>query len=258
MKYMGSKARFSKEILPIILKDRTAEQWYVEPFAGGMNMICEVDGKRIANDKNKYLIAMWKGLVEGRERLNEIPKELYNRARVEYNNATNVDFDDFTIGWIGWMASFNGRFFDGGYSGKSNTKIGTVRNYIKEAISNIEKQLPKMVGVQFENKDYTELEIPTNSIIYCDIPYQGTADYGEFNHKEFFDWAAEQVHPVFVSEYNMLKDLINNNIYETAEAIQNYYHNEFGTFITFSNSLKITKMYMNNKERIEELSHLFE
>jgi DNA adenine methylase len=50
MKYMGSKAKFSKEILPIILKDRTAEQWYVEPFAGGMNMICEVGGKRIAND----------------------------------------------------------------------------------------------------------------------------------------------------------------------------------------------------------------
>ena len=33
MKYMGSKARFSKDILPIILKDRTVEQWYVEPFA---------------------------------------------------------------------------------------------------------------------------------------------------------------------------------------------------------------------------------
>jgi DNA adenine methylase len=42
------------------------------------------------------------------------------------------------IGWIGWMGSANGRFFDGGYSGKSNTKIGTVRDYIKEAISNIE------------------------------------------------------------------------------------------------------------------------
>ena len=64
MKYMGSKARFSKEILPIILKDRNPEQWYVEPFAGGMNAICEVQGNRIANDKNLHLIAMWKGLLE--------------------------------------------------------------------------------------------------------------------------------------------------------------------------------------------------
>ena len=46
MKYMGSKARFAKEMLPIILRDRTAEQWYIEPFAGGMNAICEVGGKR--------------------------------------------------------------------------------------------------------------------------------------------------------------------------------------------------------------------
>ena len=60
---------------------------------------------------------------------------------------------------IGGMGSANGRFFDGGYSGKSNTKIGTVRDYIKEAISNIEKQLPKMIGVQFENKDYRMMTI---------------------------------------------------------------------------------------------------
>ena len=99
------------------------------------------------------------------------------------------------IGWIGWMGSANGRFFDGGYSGKSNTKIGTVRDYIKEAISNIEKQLPKMIGVQFENKDYTELEIPTNSIIYCDIPYQGTKQYStskDFNHSNFWNWCREK------------------------------------------------------------------
>ena len=58
MKYMGSKARFTKEILPIILKDRKPEQWYIEPFAGGMNAVCEVQGNRIANDKNLHLIAM--------------------------------------------------------------------------------------------------------------------------------------------------------------------------------------------------------
>ena len=34
---MGSKNRIAKFILPIILKERKPEQWYVEPFAGGMN-----------------------------------------------------------------------------------------------------------------------------------------------------------------------------------------------------------------------------
>ena len=138
---MGSKARFAKEILPIILNDKEPEQWYVEPFAGGMNVIDKVCGNRIANDKNKYLIAMWKGLQQNKYRPNEIDKDLYNKARDEYNNNTNIFFDDFLIGWIGWMGSANGRFFDGGYSGKSNTKIGTVRDYIKEAICNINKQI---------------------------------------------------------------------------------------------------------------------
>ena len=69
-----------------------------------------------------------------------------------------------------------------------------------------------MLGVQFENKDYTELEIPANSIIYCDIPYQGTKQYSiskDFNHSKFWNWCiekAKQGHTVFVSEYNAPDD----------------------------------------------------
>ena len=47
MKYMGSKARHAKEMLPIILKDRKEGQWYVEPFVGGCNMIDKVNGNRL-------------------------------------------------------------------------------------------------------------------------------------------------------------------------------------------------------------------
>jgi len=214
MKYMGSKARLIKDILPIILKNRKPNQWYVEPFAGGMNTICEVQGNRLCNDKNSHLIAMWKGLLENRKRPNEISKELYDKARTEYNNSTNIEFDDFMIGWIGWMGSANGRFFDGGYSGKSHTKIGITRNYIQESINNIEKQVPKLNGVFFENKDYTELQIPDNSIIYCDIPYQGTKQYltsKDFNHSYFWDWCREKSsegHTIYVSEYNAPADFV--------------------------------------------------
>ena len=63
MKYMGSKARFAKHILPIILKDRQPNQSYIEPFAGGMNMIDKVDGIRIANDQHEELMAMWQVLI---------------------------------------------------------------------------------------------------------------------------------------------------------------------------------------------------
>ena len=65
MKYMGSKSRIAKYILPIILKDRKDDQYYVEPFCGGCNMIDKVGGNRIANDNNPYLIQMWKALIDG-------------------------------------------------------------------------------------------------------------------------------------------------------------------------------------------------
>jgi len=65
MKYMGSKSRITKEKWPIKLKNRTPAQWYVEPFAGGMNLIDKVEGNRLANDSHYYLIEMWQALVSG-------------------------------------------------------------------------------------------------------------------------------------------------------------------------------------------------
>ena len=39
MKYMGSKAKLAKNLLGLMLKDRTNNQTYVEPFVGGCNVI---------------------------------------------------------------------------------------------------------------------------------------------------------------------------------------------------------------------------
>lgn len=203
---MGSKRRFVKDLLPILLEGRTDKQWYVEPFAGGMNVISEVSGLRLANDNNQYLIAMWQGLLSGEKGPSEIPKDVYDEARRCFKGGSQ-SMSDFMVGWIGWMASANGRFFDGGYSGASKTKMGTIRPYIKEAINNVNKQTPKMQGVVLSCCDYSFLKIPDESIIYCDIPYQGTKQYStskNFDHNSFWDWAFTQAvlgHKVFVSEY---------------------------------------------------------
>ena len=209
MKYMGSKNRIANEILPIILKDRKENQYYIEPFCGGLGTFDKVTGNRIGIDKNKYLIAMWKGLQENREKPMEISKELYSKARTEYNNGTNIQFDDFLIGWIGWMASFNGRFFDGGYSGKTAT-----RDYVDEQIRNTLKQVELLKGAIFVSGDYSDLEIFENSIIYCDIPYKDTKQYStskNFDHNKFWQWCRNmtaQGHQVFISEYQAPDDFI--------------------------------------------------
>lgn len=208
MKYMGSKNRIAKYVLPIILEDRKENQYYVEPFVGGANMIDKVSGLRIGNDVNKYLIAMWKGLQEDLERPHTIDKNLYSLARTAFNNNDNSIFSDFMIGWIGWMGSYNGRFFDGGYSGHSVGK----RDYITEQIKNTESQIINIQDVKFISKDYSELILPSNSKVYCDIPYKHTKQYSSsknFNHDNFWKWARQKSqdgNEVFISEYNAPED----------------------------------------------------
>lgn len=59
---MGSKARIVHEILPIMLDKE--HDTFVDAFCGGCSVIENVPDtyRRIANDKNRYLIEMWKYL----------------------------------------------------------------------------------------------------------------------------------------------------------------------------------------------------
>ena len=204
MKYMGSKARFAKEILEIILKNRTEEQYYIEPFAGGMNIIDKVKGKRIANDIHPYLIAMWRELV-----YNNFQPSSYNKWEYDDIRKNKSEYHEYVVGWVGFNCSYSGKWF-GGYAGETKTKIGTIRDYQQEAKNNVSKQVFNLKDVVFENKPYYELELPPNSIVYCDPPYEGTTKYAnDFDHNKFWKWVREisrQGHTVFVSEYNAPTD----------------------------------------------------
>ena len=203
MIYMGSKARFAKEILQIILKDRKPDQIYIEPFAGGMNTICEVDGIRIANDLNHYLIQMWCELMNG-WKPNKITIEEYNKIK---NNKDH--YPPHIVGWAGFVCSFRGKWF-GSFAKEVTNRVGINRDYQSEAIRNIYKQVNKMKGVIFQNLSFTELEIPPNSIVYCDPPYYNTTEYcNTINHTIFFNWVrniVNQGNTVYVSEYSAPDD----------------------------------------------------
>lgn len=209
MKYQGNKNRIVGDILPIILQNRKEGQWYVEPFCGSCSVIQRVNGKRIASDKNKYLIAMWKSLTEGKEMPMEISKEFYCDVRDCFHGKNNRYTDDI-IGWVGYMGSFNGRFFDGGYSGHNVIgKNGKARNYIAENIANTLKQVEQLKGIVWQSGDYFSINIPDNSIIYCDPPYRNTKEYQfsrGFDFDSFYSWChemADKGHTVLISEYAM-------------------------------------------------------
>lgn len=60
-------------------------------------------------------------------------------------------------------------------------------------------------NIELTKLSYDEVEIKPNSILYCDIPYEGTTSYviGAFNHKKFYDWACQQKELVVISSYNI-------------------------------------------------------
>lgn len=116
MIYMGGKRRIAEQILTIILEGRRDGQYYVEPFCGGCNMIDKVQGNRIANDRNPYLIAMWEALSWGWDPPKIIEREHYCDVRTCYNQNSD-EYPMHYVGWVGFVGSYNGRFFDGGIRG---------------------------------------------------------------------------------------------------------------------------------------------
>ena len=202
MKYMGSKNRIAKEILPIILKDRKQGQHYVEPFVGGANMIDKVPNPRIGGEYNKYVANMWIELENG-----WIPENDYLKSEYQYIK-DNKEEDLAVTGYVGINCSYSGKWF-GGYAGVVNTK-GGIRNYQAEAFKNTMAQIPNIKGVDFRHSSYCDLDIPNESIIYCDPPYESTTKYkDEFNHNEFWEWCRDMTskgHKVFISEYNAPDD----------------------------------------------------
>lgn len=209
MKYLGGKTRIAKEILPLILADRKEGQYFVEPFCGGCNVTANVSGNRIANDCNEYSIAMFVGLLSGENYPKQIERELYNDVRACFRSGSDK-YDIGFMGWVGFMASYRGKFF-GGYAGTTMSK-GKLYDYIAEAVRGVMRQIPKLHGVEFRTGDYKNLLIPNESIIYCDPPYMGTTGYSDgINHDEFWQWCRERVydgHKVYVSEYQAPDDFI--------------------------------------------------
>lgn len=207
MKYMGSKSRIAKHILPIMLneaKKHNIKVW-VEPFVGGANMIDKVPEtfKRIGYDLNEYIIEMFKSLQQG-----FIPKDLYTKEEYDYIKS-NKDENKALTGYVGINCSYSGKWF-GGYAGIVNTK-GGVRNYQEEAKRNVLKQIVNLKDVEFHTSSYEALDF-TDCLIYLDPPYKGTTEYRDsgFDHENFYDWCRQQAKKniVFVSEYTAPDDFV--------------------------------------------------
>lgn len=198
---MGSKNRIAKHILPIMLAERKPDQWWVEPFVGGANMIDKVEGNRIGNDSHEFLIALLVALRDGYIPPTDISKELYYAVK-----SKPQEYPKELVGFVGFLCSFGGKWW-GGYA---FDKKGD--NYAERGSRCLVKQAKNLDGVVFKSGSYLELEIPENSLIYCDPPYANTSKYKDaFNHAVFWDWCRTKTksgHTVFISEYSAPNDFV--------------------------------------------------
>lgn len=209
MKYVGSKRLHARGILSVMLPYREEGQAFVEPFVGGANMTAKVTGRRIGGDTHPHLIAYLQETAKGWNppAADVVTEELYNRCREASKNEAHPP--SALIGYMGFAMSYGGKWF-GGFrrGGKAGAKNS---NYVRESEGTHIKQAKHLAGVEFHCSSYDALEIPTNSMIYCDPPYRDTLGYstGEFDHDKFWQWVRDMDaagHTIFVSEYSAPED----------------------------------------------------
>lgn len=205
MKYMGSKARHAKHMLPIMLKHRSPDQTWVEPFVGGGNMIDKVTGDRLGADANEYVIEALKLI---RDNPDTLPVDNKAFTEEDYKRIKSDDSNRGLKGYTGYALSYAGKWF-GGWRRDGAGK----RDYVREAVGNAQKQSALLQGVKLVSRPYDALDIPPASIVYCDPPYADTTSYktGAFDHAAFWQWCRDQVqagHTVFVSEYQAPDDWV--------------------------------------------------
>lgn len=208
MKYMGSKNRIAKYIIPILEKSFKENNCidFIDTCVGGANLIDKVNftNNLFAYDINEYLIEMWNELKKG-----WIPELISKDEYIHIKNNKHL-YPKYLIGWVGIACSYSGKWF-GGYAGdypeNRRLKNGLLPNYQNESINTTQKQITNLNNVTFKHNSLFDLKPINKSLIYCDIPYRWTTKYkDDFNHDEFYKWCfkmKELGHVVFISEYEM-------------------------------------------------------
>ena len=65
MRYSGSKQRYVKDLLPILLKGTDNKTMFIDLFMGGANIISNVPLKnKVGFDRNQYIIELWKDIQQ--------------------------------------------------------------------------------------------------------------------------------------------------------------------------------------------------
>lgn len=205
IKWSGSKNSQAEKIISYIPNNINT---YYEPFLGGGSVFLELlENKNIENyilsDINTELIGIYNLIKDNPELL----IETYNKHYYKFNKGTIQDRKDYfyeirsnfnlnrypeDFYWImrtttNGMPRYNrkGEFNNSCHFSRSGMKPAQVEKLLLEYNNKFKDK-----NIKFINCSYSDLEIKSNSIIYCDPPYEQTKGmyFGGFNNVEFINW----------------------------------------------------------------------
>lgn len=151
MRYMGSKNKIAKYIVPILQEtiDRNNITSFYDVFCGGCNIIDKIKCENLyASDKKDTLIALLELAKNDFSQVRSIPptKEEWDKAKNYIKK--EIKPEDMTLAEIGaieFFASYNARGFPGGLA-----KNVSGRDYYKEAYNNLKVQSPDLKNINFK------------------------------------------------------------------------------------------------------------
>lgn len=200
MRYMGSKGRHAKHIIPHIMKYYTEGKKYIEPFVGGANLfhLVPVDDKE-GYDTAELAIAVLTAVRDG-----WVPPKTLSFQEYVHIRDNPERYPKEMVGFAGHCCTYGGKLW-GGYA--RNTRLEGDHSTVPA--SQHRALLKQKEGLQnsiLKVMDYRNVQYSAGSVVYMDPPYANTTGYGTggFDHDEFWDFCKylSTYCTVLVSEYN--------------------------------------------------------
>ena len=205
--YLGCKEKWAKYFLSLV---PAAENFY-DLFGGG-GSVTEAAFKIQENG----MFGHWKKWRN--VHYNEINKGVYELNKAIWNGDFNFDYAKKE--WItkeryfaerrqptAWGAFIS---FFWSFGNKDESYIYSERRLAakcQDHLKNIRRaeRSPFLPEIKLTNKDYREVHIKKQSVVYCDIPYNINRNHYKvrFDHNAFYKWAISVPFPIYFSDYNI-------------------------------------------------------
>lgn len=180
-------------------------------FCGGLSVetkLAPYFNKIICNDKQEYLIDLYKALQNGWIPPDTVSEEEYKH--IKQHKEENRPLTAF----VGFGCSFGGKWFAGYARHGTKGKHSQEKSSCDESKRALLRDIGILKNAEFISKDYKDVTLAPDSVIYADPPYKNKmAAYGlkeKFDTDEFWEYMREisKEHDVFISELEAPEDFV--------------------------------------------------